>query len=296
MTDQRADVYDRVTASIVAQLEQGVRPWAKPWAGGSDGGFPPMPIRSNGERYKGVNVLLLWGAAEERGYVQPRWMTFKQALEAGAAVRKGEKGSLVVYANKFTREVEGEEVEIPFMKGYTVFNVEQIDGLAPEYFAHVAPLADGPRPIEAAERFLGGVGADVRHGGGSAFYTPTHDFIQLPPLAAFIDAESYYATRAHETIHWTRHETRLNRDFGRKRWGDEGYAVEELVAEIGAAFLAADLRLYMQPREDHAAYLASWLKVLKGDKRAIFTAASHAQKACDFLHRLAAAEAPAIAA
>ena len=140
--------------------------------------------------------------------------------------------------------------------------------------------------IEAAETFFCNTGAQIDHGGNQAYYAIQADRIQMPPFVTFRDPESYYATLAHEGTHWTRHPSRLNRDFGRKRWGDAGYAAEELVAEIGSAFLAADLGLAIEPRADHAAYLDSWLKVLKGDKHAIFTAASHAQKAADYLHSL----------
>jgi antirestriction protein ArdC len=217
----------------------------------------------------------------EKGYGCPWWLTYKQAAELGGQVRKGEKGSLVVYASTFTKtgtDDKGEEVEteIPFMKGYTVFNAEQ-------FYATVPPLNQNIDRLESAERFFANTKAAIRHGGSSAFYNLTLDFVQMPQIEAFRDRESYYATLAHEMTHWTRHESRLDRDLGRKRFGDAGYAMEELVAEIGAAFLCADLGIVPETRPDHAAYIASWLKVLKDDKRAIFTAASHAQKAADYL-------------
>jgi antirestriction protein ArdC len=229
-------------------------------------------------------------------------MTFKQALEFNAHVRKGETGSLVVYADKITRtETDattggacpgpraGEaERAIPFMKGYTVFNVEQIDGLPEHFYAKPEPKSDlageTVQRIERAESFFAATGADIRHGGARAYYSISTNHVQLPPFESFRDAESYYATLAHEATHWTAHPSRLAREFGRKRWGDEGYAMEELVAELGSAFLSADLDLTPETREDHAAYIASWIKVLKNDKRAIFTAASYAQRAVDFLH------------
>ena len=181
------------------------------------------------------------------------------------------------------------ETEIPFMKGYTVFNAEQIDGLPAHFYATVPPLNQDIEPLDAVERFFASTKATIQHGGSSAFYSPARDFVQmpdLPDLPTFRDRESFYAVLAHEMTHWTRHESRLDRDLGRKRFGDAGYAMEELVAEIGAAFLCADLGITPETRDDHAAYIQSWLKVLKGDKRAIFTAASHAQKAADFLHGL----------
>jgi antirestriction protein ArdC len=296
----RADVYERITYQIVAELEKGVRPWLKPWNAEHAAGRITRPLRAGGIPYRGINVLMLWSEAVTKGYAAPIWMTFRQALELGGHVRKGEKGSLVVYASSITRtETDadtGEESEhdIPFMKGYTVFNVEQIDGLPALYYAPAAPMLDPVERIVGAEAFFAATGASILHGGNRAFYSPSHDRIQMPPFEAFRDAESYYATLAHEAAHWTRHETRLNREFGRRRGacprpragGDEGYAMEELVAELGSAFLSADLGLTPDVREDHASYLASWIKVLKDDKRAIFTAASHAQRAADFLHGL----------
>ena len=178
------------------------------------------------------------------------------------------------------------------MRCYTVFNVEQIEGLPAHYYATNAPKIEPVQRNARAEAFLAATGAEVRHSGTRAYYSISTDVVQLPPFEAFRDPESYYATRGHETVHWTRHPSRLAREFGRKRFGDEGYAMEELVAELGAAFLCADLDLTPEVRDDHAAYIASWIKVLKNDTRAIFTAASHAQRAVDFLHGLQ--EAPAV--
>lgn len=287
----KSDIYQRVTDQIVATLETGVRPWMKPWSAEHAAGRITRPLRYNGVPYQGINVLMLWGAALEKGYSAPIWLTFKQALALGGAVRKGERGSLVVFASTITRiesDAEtGEESErdIPFLKGYTVFNAEQIDGLPAQFLAPASPRLDPVQRIEHAESFFAAAGAIVRHGGDRALYSVSNDHVQMPHFETFRDAESYYATLAHELTHWTRHPSRLARDFGRKRFGDEGYAMEELVAELGAAFLSADLDLTLEPRPDHASYIASWLKVLKGDKRAIFTAASHAQRAADFLSK-----------
>ena len=200
----------------------------------------------------------------------------------------------MVYANRLKRTETGDdsrdvEREIPFLKAYTVFNVEQIEGLPAQFHAAAEPQQDPQARIAHADAFFAATGADIRHGGDSAYYALHPDYVQLPPFECFVDPESYYATLAHECTHWTRHPTRLDRDFGRARWGDEGYAREELVAELGAAFLCADLGLELQPREDHAAYIDSWLSVLQGDKRFIFTAAAHAQRAADFLHARQAA-------
>ncbi len=288
---ERQDVYTRITGKIIQSLEQGVRPWVQPWSAENATGRIIRPLRHNGQAYSGINVLMLWSAAVERGFTCPVWMTFKQAIELNAHVRKGEKGSLVVYANTLTRTEDdgaGNEVEreIPFMKGYTVFNVEQIEGLPEHYTARPEPKREGPARIDHAEAFFANTKADIRIRGARAYYASDADFIVMPPLESFRDAESYYATLCHETCHWTRHHSRLDRDFGRKAYGDEGYAREELVAELGSAFLCADLELTPEVRDDHASYIVTWLEVLKNDKRAIFQAASHAQRAVDFLHGL----------
>jgi antirestriction protein ArdC len=290
----RSDVYTRVTDRIIEDLARGVRPWVKPWSTGQAGTQIALPLRSNGTPYRGINVLLLWGAAQDRGFTASRWMTYRQAQELGGQVRKGEAGSLVVFANRVTKtetDDKGEDVEreIPVMKGYTVFNVEQIDGLPEQYRSQPRPAlpvgAPVPQPHAQAEAFFAATGAVFRHGGGRAFYAPAHDVIQLPPVAAFRDAQAYAGVKAHELVHWTGHPSRNAREFG-KRFGDQAYAFEELVAELGAAFLCALLGVTPEVREDHAAYLSHWLQVLKQDKRAIFTAATHAQRAMDYLQEL----------
>lgn len=286
----RTDVYTRVTAKIVADLEHGVSPWIKPWNAEHAAGRITRPLRHSGTPYRGVNVLLLWCDAMEKGFNAPFWMTFKQAQELGATVRKGEHGSLVVYADRFTKtetDDNGATVdrEIPFMKGYTVFNVEQIDGLPAHYTAKSEAPREPVARIEQAERFFAATGATIRHGGNRAFYAPSPDWVQMPPRESFRDAESYCATLAHELTHWTAHPSRLARNLGH-RFGSDAYAAEELIAELGAAFLCADLGITPEVREDHAAYLAHWLKILKADSRAIFTAAAQAQRAADYLHGL----------
>ena len=289
---EKLDVYSRVTNKIIADLERGNLTWLQPWqAGGHKAGAVSRPLRAGGVPYRGINIVMLWAAAIEKGYNCPLWLTYKQAAELGGQVRKGEKGSLVVYANTFTKHETDEhgeetETEIPFLKGYAVFNAEQIDGLPAHFYATVAPLDNAIERLESAERFFAATKATIRHGGNRALYSPSLDLVQMPELPTFRDAESYYSTLAHEMTHWTRHNSRLDRDLGHKRFGDAGYAMEELVAELGAAFLCADLGVTPETRPDHAAYIASWLQVLKNDKRAIFTAASHAQKAADYLQSL----------
>ena len=289
----KADVYARVTDRIIEDLNAGVRPWMKPWSAGKSGASLSRPLRHNGTPYRGINVLLLWGEAQAKGLGSPTWMTYRQANELGAQVRKGEAGSLVVYAARYTlgeTDERGNEAEreVAFMKGYTVFNVEQIDGLPTQYAPPAEPLPALPATHgkhEAAQAFFAATGARFCHGGDRAFYAPSRDLIQLPLPEAFVDAQSYAATKAHELIHWTGHAERNAREFG-QRFGDRAYAFEELVAELGAAFLCADLGITPEVRADHAAYLAHWLEVLKEDKRAIFSAAAHAQRAVDHLRDL----------
>jgi antirestriction protein ArdC len=170
------------------------------------------------------------------------------------------------------------------MKGYTVFNVEQIDGLPEHYYGKPEVQLTPVERISHAAEFFKATNADVRYRGDRAYYSSDGDYIQMPVIEAFRDAESFYATLSHESAHWTKHPKRLDRDFGRKQWGDEGYAREELVAELASAFLCADLGITPEVRDDHASYIANWLTVLKNDKRAIFSAAAHAQKAVDYLH------------
>src|SRR2546426_5101596 len=297
----RADLYTRVTERVIADLEHGVRPWLKPWNAGHAAGRITLPLRHNGTPYRGINIMLLWGEAMTNGLTSPLWMTFKQALALGAHVRKGEHGAMVVYADRFTKketDADGNDVEreIPFLKAYTVFNDAQIEGLPAHYYAEPEAKGEKLQLLETAERFFAATSAMIRHGGNMAYYAPGPDLIQLPVPEAFPDAESYAATKAHELTHWTKHPSRLDRDFGGKRFGDTGYAREELVAELGAAFLCADLGITPEPREDHASYLAHWLELLREDKRAIFSAAPHAQRAVDFLHSLSPRQAATLRA
>ena len=284
----RADVYERITAKIIEQMEQGVRPWMQPWGNGTS---PCRPLRHNSIRYQGINTLLLWMEAAEKGYNSAYWMTYKQAQELGGQVVKGSKSALVVYAGAIEKEQEtpsGETVEtrIPFMKGYSVFNADQIENL-PEHFYFMPEKNTEPKQrIAEAEAFFGNLKADVREGGNQAYYSPVTDHIQMPPFDSFVSAEAHAAILAHEFTHWTAAKNRLDRDLSRYHRDKEDRAREELIAELGSVFLAADLGIEITPREDHAAYLQSWLNVLKNDKRAIFQAASHAERAVSFMHGL----------
>lgn len=290
-TATRTDVYTRVTNRIVEELEAGHRPWLKPWNAEHAAGRITRPLRHEGTPYKGINILMLWASAELQGFVSPFWLSYRQAQELGGHVKKGEHGSAVVYANTFKKTEQAEdgsetEQEIAYLKEYTVFCADQCEGLPAQFYQMAEQPIETLERIERAEAFFANTKADIRYGGNRAYYAIEADYVRMPPFETFRDAESHAATLAHELTHWTRHASRLARDLGRKRWGDEGYAMEELVAELGSAFLCADLQITPEVRDDHAAYIASWLKVLKDDKRAIFSAASLASHAADYLHGL----------
>lgn len=220
-------------------------------------------MRHNGQPYSGINVVLLWSEAVARGFRSPIWMTFKQAIELGAHVRKGESGSLVVYASRFTKtqtDAHGDEVErdIPFLKAYTVFCVDQIDGLPEHFYAPVEqPKHDAIERIAQADSFFAQTGAVIRHGGDKAYYAPALDVVQMPPFESFRDAASYFATLGHECVHWAGAPQRLNRDLSRYHKDRSERAREELIAELNAAFCCASLGIV--PTVRHADYIGSWL-------------------------------------
>jgi antirestriction protein ArdC len=284
------DIYQEVTDKIVAQLEKGTRPWTRSWgasAAGLPGGFP---LRHNGKPYRGVNVSLLWIQAAVCGYSSPYWMTFKQGLELGGCVRKGEKSATITYTSTFERKVKkndvsGQQVDqverIPFLKIYHVFNASQLDGL-PERFYAQAPVVAPKARIEAAETFFAQQDCKVVHGGDRAAYSSSLDVIRMPVAEAFKEVEDYYSTLAHEHVHSTGHVSRLDRKLG-SRFGSQDYAMEELIAELGAAFVCSTIGISSEPRADHASYVANWLQVLKNDKKAIFKASTLAQAAADYM-------------
>lgn len=280
MTTQRTDVFETITNAIVAQLEAGTRPWAKPW---KDGAAQPenWPRNYKGRSYRGANVFWLQVAQQTMGYDSSVWLTFNQAKEAGGSVRKGEKGTLVFFwkFEKKTDPATGELKQVCWAKTYVVFNVAQCDGVAAPKARTLAPMQER---VQAAEDLATATGAKISWGGNRAFYSPAFDSVQMPPREAFKGADELYGTLFHELGHWTGHESRHARDF-KGRFGTEAYAFEELIAELTAAYVCGSAGFSAPAREDHAAYLASWLKVLKGDKRAFITAASKAQKAADFL-------------
>ncbi|AAM54911.2 conjugal transfer antirestriction protein (plasmid) [Rhizobium etli CFN 42] len=245
-SNQRSDIYSRITTKIIADLEQGVRPWTKPWTAGGGTAEVSRPLRHNGQPYTGINVLLLWSEAIARGFASPRWMTFRQAIELGGAVRRGETGTTVVFASSFIRAETtetGAEIErdIPFLKTYTVFNTDQITGL--NGLAHsIAPDQDWMSRIGAAGRFFANTGALIRHGGSAAYYAPARDYIQMPCVDAFRHDASYVAVLSHEMTHWTAAPRRLDRDLSRYAKDRSERAREELIAELGSCFLCAGCR------------------------------------------------------
>lgn len=280
------DLYAETTNRIIAALEAGAAPWACDWI--RHGGDP---LRVTGEPYKGVNVLLLGMSAMTQGFSHPQWMTYKQAQELGGQVRKGEKGTPIVFFKTIARDAENGDpradesgqIHLPCLRGYTVFNVEQIDGLAGDRFAIPAQaLITGKTRDEAAEAAMRSCGADIREGGQRACYRRTEDYVQLPDFDRFHTVPGYLATMAHELAHWTGAPHRLARTKG-KAFGDSDYAFEELVAEISASFIGARLGFFGDHFESHTGYIDAWLKILQGDKRAIFRAASAATKAADFV-------------
>jgi antirestriction protein ArdC len=290
---QKGNLYEEVTARIVAELEQGRVPWVQPWGAGRAAlGLPRNGL--SGRTYSGINILILWGAVIEGGYPSQFWLTYRQALALDGHVRKGERGVTVFYADRFTpkdelarAEADGDEPNaIPFLKRFIVFNAAQCEGLPPSLTTPPAPLPE--RMVhEDAERLIAATSADFRVGGDRAYYVPSADYIQVPPQAAFFEQINYYRTCFHELGHWTGHETRLARDLSGGH-GSRLYAREELVAEMTSAFICAALGIV--PTVRHADYLGSWLEVLREDSRAIFRAASQASKAADFIRDFARIE------
>jgi antirestriction protein ArdC len=281
---ERADIYQSVTDSIIQAIEAGAGEWRMPWH--RPGGVQPINVSSR-KFYRGINTLALWVSSEINGFGSSVWGTYKQWREIGAQVQAGSRGTQIVFWKTLNPgESEGEENaqgdrDKPrfVARGFTVFNSAQVDGFDHE---PVHCLSEIER-VNVIDEFVAATGARIEHGGGRAYYAPQPDRIQMPPLNYFEDVIPYYGTLLHELTHWSGAKHRLDRTFG-DRFGDQAYAFEELVAELGAAYLCSSLGITVEVRRDHAQYIESWLKVLKHDKRAIFTAASLAQKATDFLY------------
>lgn len=283
---ERGSLYVQVTARIIAEPEEGRLPWVQPW----DASRCPCAMPHNGvtgRPYSGINVLILWAEGVSGGYSSQRWLTYRQAAAAGGNVRRGEKGTVVCYADRFTPKAEAERASsedrdartVAFLRRFVVFNVDQCEGLADDLTASVI-LPDPAMVIAEADRVISASGADFRIGGSEAFYSPTHDYVQVPPQAAFHDPVNWYRTALHELGHFAGGKGRLERDQT-GRFGSASYAREELVAEMTAAFACAALGI--QPTVRHADYIGAWLEVLRADDKAIFRAASAASKGADYL-------------
>jgi antirestriction protein ArdC len=291
----KGDLYAEVSTRIVAELERGAAPWVKPWSA-TAGQNTPCNAATN-RPYSGCNVVLLWMAANA-GYRTPRYLTFKQALELGGNVRKGQHGTKVYFVKQLQvadrNSEEGETRIVPMMREYTVFNVDQCEKLPDDITTGKPMRVRNPDARDGlADEFLRSTGADIREGHGEAYFVPSNDFISMPAFEAFKGADHFYNVAFHELTHWTGHKARLDRDL-KNRFGSRDYAAEELVAELGAAFLSAEFGFDGDVR--NAGYIATWIELLKADKRAFFTACSKASKSADYLRGLALAEPTAAAA
>lgn len=284
---QRTDLYQEVTDKIIRELEAGRVPWVQPWDNASPDAAIGMPKNANtGNTYSGINILLLWASGIEQGFKAQKWVTFKQALEIGGNVRKGQRGTTVCYADTFIPKSEqerqiqtGEQAQsIGFLKRYTVFNVEQCEGLDIE--TDKAAEKTEADLIPAVKTIIDNMGVPFHFGGNKAFYMPSIDAITMPPMSAYYEPINFYRTAMHEISHSTGHKSRLDRKLDNAR-GSKGYAFEECIAEISASYICASLSI--RPTVRHSDYIGSWLELLKKDKRAIFKAASQASKAADFV-------------
>jgi antirestriction protein ArdC len=287
----RADVYARITGEIVAAIEAGAGKWKMPWH--HDGSATSRPINLASKKpYRGINVLALWAVAERFGYTKGLWGTYRQWQAEGAQVRKGERGAIVVLWKQFgandadaqAPDDEGSARRLIFARAFTVFNVEQVDG----YDCNPAPQLDQADRFAQADTFVANLRIPCEYGGDVACYNVATDTVHMPHFAQFKDAASHAGTLIHESGHGTGARQRLNRNLNGS-FGTASYAAEEICVEILSGFILADLGIAHHPRPDHAAYVASWLKKLKSDPRAIFAAASKAQAAADWMHSQQAA-------
>ena len=283
----RANLYDEITGRIIAELEAGRFPWVQPWGTSANAPLGLPKNASTGRNYSGINILILWGAVVQHGFAGQGWLTYRQAAALGGNVRKGERGTTVVYADRFVPEDEkrrareaGEEAQaIPFLKRFTVFNTAQCEGLPDDITVAIPPPPPGliePR----VEALIRATGIDFRIGGDRAFYVPAHDYVVVPPPQAYFEPINWHRTALHEIGHASGHHSRLNRDFAAS-FGTKKYAFEELVAEMSSAFCCASLGIV--PTVRHADYIGSWFEVLREDSRAVVRAASQASKAADWI-------------
>lgn len=284
----RANLYDEITNKIIAELEAGRVPWAQPW--GTSAAKAPLGLPKNastGRSYSGINILLLWGSVVQHGFPGQTWLTFRQALSLGGNVRKGERGTTVVYADRFVPEDEkkraretGEEAQtIPILKRFIVFNTAQCEGLPHDIAVTIPPPPPGLIEPEV-ETLIRATGIDFRIGGDKAFYVPARDYVVVPPPQAYYEPINWHRTALHEIGHASGHHSRLGRDLSGS-FGSKKYAFEELIAEQISAFCCASLGIV--PTVRHADYIGAWLDVMREDTRAIVRAASQASKAADWI-------------
>ena len=292
-SNERASIYARITDQIITAIERGVETKRMPWHHGGSANHRPTNVASK-KPYRGINTLALWASAEAKGYPTGLWGTFKQWFELGAVVRKGERASAVVLWKEVDKpDPEDSEKTRFFARGYSVFNVTQVEGYEPE----IIPTLPDCERVAHAETFIAALNIKIVHEGDMAFYRPSTDTVHLPPFERFFDAASAYGVTLHECGHASGAKHRLDRDLS-GRFGSESYAAEEICVELASGFVLADLGIAHNPREDHAAYIASWLEILRSDQRAIFTAASKAQAIADWMQtqQCAAISEPAVAA
>jgi antirestriction protein ArdC len=285
----RRDLHQQVTDTIIEQLEKGIVPWHQPW-NTPDAGLAMPNNYTTGNYYRGVNIMLLWTSVAKNQFCTHEWGSFKQWNEKKESIRRGEKGTLIVYYDTMEKVIDGEIQKIPFLKSSVVFNRCQLANFTVDSLKD-RPKADLVTCIKKADEFIANTGADIEHHVGKAYFTISDDKILMPYPEFFIETrdctatEGYYSTMVQELTHWTGHPKRLNRKFGKQK-GDKDYATEELVGELGAAFLCAEQEITVLQTSEHANYIGYWLNVLKNNKNCIFTAASQASKACEFLHSL----------
>lgn len=285
--------YEQIVNYMVDAMLEGTLPWQKPW---KDGGTLEMPKNAaTGNHYRGINIPMLWASAQKNGYSEAEWATYKQWNEAGQQVGKGQKGSMIVYYGEIVRDDEEEAKKIPFLKSAYVFNKAQLKGY--EYQPkEKEPLMER---LAHVDKFIANTGAMFEYDETfHASYSPKRDVISMPEPGQFRNigtqtaAEGYYATALHELSHWTGHPTRLNRDL-KGRFGDQSYAAEELIAEMGSAFLCAKLEITDGKKPNHASYIYNWVQILQKDPKAILTAASQASKIVDYTASLQPQKSPA---
>lgn len=280
--DYQQEIADKII-NLLEKVDQGG--WKLPWQ--SD--VAAMPLRSTGEPYQGINSIALWAAAMERGFSNPYWFTYRQALALGACVRKGETGEAVIkfgISEKNKKEDSNSEEDTSkkrfFVRGYTVFNADQIENLPEQFLVKIEPVSTAER-LPVIDKWIDATGANIQYGGNSALYSLVADTIRSPLFEQYPDPEGFYTTLFHELGHWTGHPKRLDRNFGAKTFGDEGYSQEELVAEFCCAYIGGHFGTVGNHIESHAQYIKGWCRAIKNDKKFLFVAAREAQKAANYL-------------